>query len=681
MLGAGILASAFFMAVPVYAEVETETAGSSLKEERVLEENIEFYSGERGKLTGEWKENEQGKWYEYSDGTYPQTSWRKIDGKWYYFNSKGYWIDDNTYEEGTLKGIDVSAWQEKVDWQAVKNDGFEFSMIRLGYNTNQLDKYYQRNMKEAEKVQIPVGVYYYSKAVNEAEAVRDAEFVIENLKGYKVSYPVAIDLEDKVQENLSKEELGKIARAFADEVASAGYTPMVYANENWYLNYIDWSLLGDVEKWIARYNAVINPNIERQIWQCCDTGRIDGVKGNVDINFGYKDYTKYITPRTEPLESYYKKGLWQKNDKGWWYQYKNGQYPMKQWEYINEQWYWFDEEGYMQTGWQLIDGNWYYMNESGAMTTGWQFLGENWYYLGTENDGVMKKGWEYINGAYYNLGEDGAMLTGWQFLGENWYYLGTENDGVMKKGWEYINGAYYNLGEDGAMLTGWQSLGGYWYYLGTEKDGAMKKGWELIDGKYYNLGEDGIMLTGLQVMGDDIYMLKNNGAMVANQNYNFNGGNLPIGKDGKVEGETAVVIKKAYENLNEIGWDLRTAFDWSSDITYYGIHKLGVGPKENDIHSVWYADYGFDNHKGNCYVMASTFCYMARLLGYESYFIEGEVILKSGKLGIHGWCEIVIDGTTYVYDPNFINMTGRDGFQIYYGKPGTWRYVNYKRVE
>ena len=169
---------------------------------------------------------------------------------------------------------------------------------------------------------------------------------------------------------------------------------MVYANENWYLNYIDWSLLGDVEKWIARYNAVINPNIERQIWQCCDTGRIDGVKGNVDINFGYKDYTKYITPRTEPLESYYKKGLWQKNDKGWWYQYKNGQYPMKQWEYINKQWYWFDEEGYMQTGW-LIDGNWYYMNESGAMTTGWQFLGENWYYLGTENDGVMKKGWEY----------------------------------------------------------------------------------------------------------------------------------------------------------------------------------------------------------------------------------------------------------------------------------------------
>ena len=166
--GIGVLASAFFWTVPVYAE--TETAGSSLKEEQMSEKAIELYSEEKEKLTGEWKQNKEGWWYyEYSNGTSPKISWRKIDGKWYYFNSKGYWIDDNTYEEGTLKGIDVSAWQAEVDWEAVKNDGIEFAMIRLGYNTNNLDKYYQRNMKEAEKVQIPVGVYYYSKATNEEE--------------------------------------------------------------------------------------------------------------------------------------------------------------------------------------------------------------------------------------------------------------------------------------------------------------------------------------------------------------------------------------------------------------------------------------------------------------------------------------------------------------------------------
>ena len=262
-LGIGVLASAFFWTVPVYAE--TETAGSSLKEEQMSEKAIELYSEEKEKLTGEWKQNKEGWWYyEYSNGTSPKISWRKIDGKWYYFNSKGYWIDDNTYEEGTLKGIDVSAWQAEVDWEAVKNDGIEFAMIRLGYNTNNLDKYYQRNMKEAEKVQIPVGVYYYSKATNEEEAVRDAEFVIENLKGYKVSYPVAIDLEDKAQENLSKEEVGKIAKAFVDEVASAGYTPMVYANEYWHENHIDWSLLEGVEKWIASYAVIPNRNIERE---------------------------------------------------------------------------------------------------------------------------------------------------------------------------------------------------------------------------------------------------------------------------------------------------------------------------------------------------------------------------------------------------------------------------------
>ena len=168
-------------------------------------------------------------------------------------------------------------------------------MIRLGYNTNKLDKYYQRNMKEAEKVQIPVGVYYYSKATNEEEAVRDAEFVIENLKGYKVSYPVAIDLEDKVQEDLSKEELGKIAKAFVDEIAVSRIYPMVYANENWYQNYIDWSLLGDVEKWIASYSVSPNPNMKEKSGSVASTGLVDGVNGNVDINFGYKDYTKKST--------------------------------------------------------------------------------------------------------------------------------------------------------------------------------------------------------------------------------------------------------------------------------------------------------------------------------------------------------------------------------------------------
>lgn len=502
----GVLASAFFWTVPVYAE--TETAGSSLKEEQMSEKAIELYSEEKEKLTGEWKQNKEGWWYyEYSNGTSPKISWRKIDGKWYYFNSKGYWIDDNTYEEGTLKGIDVSAWQAEVDWEAVKNDGIEFAMIRLGYNTNNLDKYYQRNMKEAEKVQIPVGVYYYSKATNEEEAVRDAEFVIENLKGYKVSYPVAIDLEDKAQENLSKEEVGKIAKAFVDEVASAGYTPMVYANEYWHENHIDWSLLEGVEKWIASYAVIPNRNIERGIWQCCDTGLVDGVDGNTDINFGNKDYTKEIEARTEPLESYYKRGLWMKNDRGWWYQYKKGGYPYNQWESINGKWYWFDKEGYVVTGWQFINGYWYYLDESGAMTTGWQSIDGYWYYL--KSSGVMAIGWESIGGAWYHMDNSGVMQTGWQQLNGNWYYL--KPSGVMAIGWERVGGAWYHMDSLGIMQTGWQSISGSWYYM--NKSGAMQTGWLYLDGNWYYLKSSGAMVTGRHYIDGKWYSFSSSGVM------------------------------------------------------------------------------------------------------------------------------------------------------------------------
>ncbi len=368
-----------------------------IKEENTIESKQIYSEGER-ESSGKWIQTNQGWTYKYSDGSMPELSWRKIDGVWYYFNSKGYWIDDNTYERNTLKGIDVSSWQETIDWKAVKNDGVDFAIIRLGYNNKRLDKYYPRNMKNANAVGIPVGVYYYSKAVNEQEALRDAQFVIENMKGYKVSYPVAIDLEDAIQENLGKKELGKIARVFADEISAAGYTPMIYTNENWYMNYIDWSSLGDIERWIANYNVRQNPYISRNIWQCCSTGRIDGINGNVDINFGYKDYTKIITPRTEALASYYHKNIWVKNDIGWWYSYANGGYPVNQWELIDNRWYYFDSMGYMQTGWQHIGEKWYYLRPNGAMLgVGWHIIDNNWYYM-YSNGAMASDTW--IDGYY-----------------------------------------------------------------------------------------------------------------------------------------------------------------------------------------------------------------------------------------------------------------------------------------
>ena len=463
-----ILILTLFSAIDVNAENESETAGASLgKPASYYEDNM--VSTFSAKVAG-WHLNSTGWWYEYSDGSWPANSWRKIDGKWHYFNSSGYWVDDNRHETGSLKGMDVSAWQGSIDWKAVKDDGIQFAFIRIGHGTHTIDTYYQRNMAEATKNEIPVGVYFYSTALTPNTAVLDARFVIENLKGYKVSYPVVIDLEDKVQNGLSKTQIGIIARAYCDEIRKAGYTPMIYMNEYWHSTKIDHSQIQGIDKWIARYNGTYNESISRNIWQCCSTGKINGVNGRVDIDFGYKDYTKYITPRTAPVSNYYTSRVpigWVKNLTGWWYSNYDGSYLKNTWSYLSGHWYYFNVQGYMVTGWQFIDNNWYYMDGNGVMKTGWQFINNRWYYM--NSSGAMKTGWQAIGGKWYYLDPSGAMKTGWQAIGGKWYYL--DASGAMKTGWLLLGNTWYYLNRSGVMLTGTHTINGAKYTFNSS--GAM----------------------------------------------------------------------------------------------------------------------------------------------------------------------------------------------------------------
>ena len=181
---------------PVCAERETETAGASLGKDTGIGTGAGDKKASVRAKEG-WVQTDDGRWwYQDSDGGNPKTSWRQIDGQWYFFDSEGYWVDDNSYERGSIKGIDVSAWQGKIDWQAVKADGIQFAFIRLGHGVHELDNYYKENMENAETAGIPVGVYFYSTAKTEAEAISDAQYVLKNLQGYLVSYPVVIDLEE-----------------------------------------------------------------------------------------------------------------------------------------------------------------------------------------------------------------------------------------------------------------------------------------------------------------------------------------------------------------------------------------------------------------------------------------------------------------------------------------------------
>ena len=575
---------------PVYAEEETGTAGSSLGKE-VLEEPDEEIeendsltrSAKAARATG-WVQDNVGWRYYFSNGQYYKNTWfqnpgdnqwywfesdgyiakgwRKVKGAWHYFKDSGYWVEQSQYskyENGTLKGIDVSKWQANINWQAVKQDGIQFAFVRLGASgkDQNLDPYFEKNMKEAKQAGIPVGVYYYSKATTVDMAIKEAQFTINHMKGYLVSYPVVIDVEDTVQQNLGKNNLAKIIKAFCDEIRAAGYTPMLYTNENWYRNYINMNMLAGEELWVARYNYYYDTAIPRGIWQSSSTSRVNGVSGNVDINFGYKDYTRIVTPRTSALPSYANSsGQWITDSRGKWYQYYGGGYPANKWEQIRGKWYWFDKNGYVTTGWQSIWGLWYYMDSSGAMTTGWQYVGGRWYYM--NSSGAMLTGWQSIGGQWYYLSSSGVMLTGWQDIGGQRYYLSASgamvrgwvkingvyyylsNSGAMVRGWVKINGIYYYLSDTGVMVTGWQNIGGQRYYfnasgamvtgrqyidgkyyefgsdgsLKNDSSGGVKAGWQYIGGKWYYINSSGTKLTGWQYIGNHWYYLDSSGVML-----------------------------------------------------------------------------------------------------------------------------------------------------------------------
>lgn len=129
----------------------------------------------------------------------------------------------------------------------------------------------------------------------------------------------------------------------------------------------------------------------------------------------------------------------------------------------------------------------------------------------------------------------------------------------------------------------------------------------------------------------------------------------------------------AQARLDTVGWDLKAAFNSAASTTYYG--QTADMPQDTSKSLEWYAEFGFKNGKGNCYVMAAMFCEMARLLGYDAHLISGRVPLMAGGYGPHSWTEVNIDGTVYVCDPDFAQETQRNGYMITYGQSGTWQYV------
>lgn len=199
-----------------------------------------------------------------------------------------------------IKGIDVSENNGDIDMSAIKEAGIDFVIIRIGYgkNQSQIDKKFKVNYENAIKNNIPVGIYLYSYATNIVDAEKEAKLVLNNIKGIKIEYPIFIDMEDaddyKAKRNVSNETCIDICEKFCLEIENAGYYAGIYANLDWLNNRINSSKLDRFDKWVAQWNSTCTYKKNYGMWQYSNKGKVNGIKGNVDLNYAIYDYLNII---------------------------------------------------------------------------------------------------------------------------------------------------------------------------------------------------------------------------------------------------------------------------------------------------------------------------------------------------------------------------------------------------
>lgn len=238
------------------------------------------------------------------------------------FQFGSYWVDvapnlpKNTYDPAafrkssgimtydglnTAAGIDVSYYQEDIDWVKVKQAGIDYVMIRLGYRGYEsgklvLDSRFKEYIKGASEAGLDIGIYFFSQAITTQEAREEAEFVLENLGKYDITYPVVFDWEvigvkPARTDELDKQTLTDCAKVFCDIVAEAGYIPAIYYTK--YLGYVcyDMSQLSAYDIWFAEYKDTPSFYYSFDMWQYTDSGNIPGISVPVDVNICFKNYS------------------------------------------------------------------------------------------------------------------------------------------------------------------------------------------------------------------------------------------------------------------------------------------------------------------------------------------------------------------------------------------------------
>ena len=196
----------------------------------------------------------------------------------------------------TKKGIDVSYAQGDIDWKKVADSGVEFAIIRAGRgragssNTMKEDDYFKQNIKGAQENGIDVGVYFYSYATSVSEAKEEARFLLDIIDGYKIQYPVILDMEEEFQSGIGTKKLTKMIEAFFEVLMDAKYFPMFYSYKSWLEENLDMTILDKYAIWLAQVGDKVTYEGGYYIWQYSFKGKVSGIETDVDLDYSYRDF-------------------------------------------------------------------------------------------------------------------------------------------------------------------------------------------------------------------------------------------------------------------------------------------------------------------------------------------------------------------------------------------------------
>ena len=607
------------------------------------------------------------------------------------------------------KGIDVSYHNGTIDWKKVKQSEVEYAIIRCGYGTNdksQDDKKWEENVKGCVDNNIPYGVYLYSYADTVEKASSEADHAIRLLQGKKLKYPVYYDLEeDKLRDKISKKTIADIAQTFCDKLSAKGYTVGIYANKDWFTNYLTDSRFNNWTKWVAQYNTVCNYRGKYDMWQCSSTGRVPGISGNVDLNYSYSPFensyggntnnggttTKYSDGLNEiEGELYYFKnnridtsytGLAQYGNE--WYYIENGKVNWNytglaqhgiEWFYIekgklnwnhsgiveyNKQWF-YVERGRLNwnyTGLGQSDNDWYYIVK-GRVNWGYTGLvqrGNEWFYiengkLNWNHSGIVEynKQWFYVERGRLNWN-----YTGLGQSGNDWYYIvnGRVNwnyTGLVQKGneWFYVKGGKLDW-----SYTGLVQKGNEWFFV---RNGRLDWGYTGLacNGEYYFYVKNGRLdwsYSGYaQIDGQGEYYEVRNGRLV--------GGTLTLAKmHGVANNQDSptnyiVIVDRA---AHRVGVFKGSKYN-CADTKYY---KCCVGkPSTPTISGTYYiksrGKYFDTGTKGRCwYFTQINGNYLFHSVIYDRQNSPKRIIDNSMDAAVsHGCVRLDLENAKWIYD-------------------------------